>query len=120
AAYLELHIEQGPNLEALGARVGVVEGIVGVTWCDVTIDGQAAHAGGSPMHLRHDALVAAAELVSGVDRIARAAGAPTVGTVGRLFVEPNVINTIPGRIVMSADFRHSSGDTLDRLVTEFE
>nr|MDQ3045451.1 Zn-dependent hydrolase [Chloroflexota bacterium] len=120
AVYLELHIEQGPSLEALGAPIGIVDGIVGITWCDVIIEGQAAHAGASPMHLRHDALVAAADLVSGVDRIAREAGPPTVGTVGRLVVEPNVINTVPGKIVMSADFRNPSGDMLARLVGELE
>ena len=70
AAYLELHIEQGPVLEAAGQPVGVVGGIVGITWSEVTIRGQADHAGPSPMHLRHDALVAAAHIISRVERLA--------------------------------------------------
>ncbi|HEU5431296.1 MAG TPA: Zn-dependent hydrolase [Thermomicrobiales bacterium] len=115
AAYLELHIEQGPVLEAAGLPVGVVEGIVGIAWSDVTIDGHADHAGPSPMELRHDALAAAARMISGVEEIARETS-DAVGTVGRIQAEPNVINTIPGRVVMSADFRHPERDTLDALV----
>ncbi|HET7092541.1 MAG TPA: Zn-dependent hydrolase, partial [Thermomicrobiales bacterium] len=115
AAYLELHIEQGPALEAAGLPVGVVEGIVGIAWSNVVIDGHADHAGPSPMELRHDALAAAAVIISGVEEAARETS-DAVGTVGRIQAEPNVINTIPGRVVMSADFRHPERDTLDALV----
>ena len=119
AAYLELHVEQGPVLEDAGAPVGVVEGIVGITWSEIIADGRADHAGPSPMPLRRDALVAAARLIAGVDDIARAIDG-AVGTVGRIAAEPNVINTIPGRVTMSVDLRHPDASTLDTLVAGLE
>jgi len=117
AGYLELHIEQGPILESEEIPVGIVQGIVGITWLDICLTGRADHAGPSPMALRRDALVAAAKLVTGVDAIARATEG-AVGTVGRLNVEPNSINTIPGQVVMSVDFRHPSSDVLEALVQQ--
>jgi N-carbamoyl-L-amino-acid hydrolase len=119
AAYLELHVEQGPVLEDAGVPVGVVEGIVGITWSEVTADGRADHAGPSPMPLRRDALVAAARIIAGVDDIARTVEG-AVGTVGRIAAEPNVINTIPGRVTMSVDLRHPDPATLDRLFAGLE
>jgi N-carbamoyl-L-amino-acid hydrolase len=119
AAYLELHIEQGPVLEDAGLAVGVVEGIVGITWSEVTIEGRADHAGPSPMPLRRDALVAAARLIAGVDEMARSIEG-AVGTVGRIAAEPNVINTIPGKVTLSVDLRHPEAATLDRLVAGLE
>jgi N-carbamoyl-L-amino-acid hydrolase len=120
AAYLELHIEQGPVLEAAGVPVGIVEGIVGITWTEVRWSGQADHAGPSPMPLRKDALVAAAHLTAAVERIARETDAVAVGTVGRLQPEPNVINTIPGRVVMSVDFRHPDPVVLETMFVTME
>src|SRR5918993_871991 len=119
AAYLELHVEQGPVLEDAAVPIGVVEGIVGITWSEIIADGRADHAGPSPMPLRRDALVAAARLISGVDDIARAVDG-AVGTVGRIAAEPNVINTIPGKVTMSVDLRHPDAATLDRLVAGLE
>ena len=119
AAYLELHIEQGPVLEDAGVAVGVVEGIVGITWSEVTVSGHADHAGPSPMPLRHDALAAAARLISGVELFARE-NAGAVGTVGRIETEPNTINTIPGKAVFSVDFRHRDARTLNKLVARLE
>jgi beta-ureidopropionase / N-carbamoyl-L-amino-acid hydrolase len=115
AAYLELHIEQGPVLEDADIPVGIVEGIVGITWSEVTVIGHADHAGPSPMPLRKDALTAAAELITGVERYARETSG-AVGTCGRIVAEPNIINTIPGKVVFSADFRHQDPATLERLV----
>ena len=87
-AYLELHIEQGPALEAADLPVGIVEGVVGIIWSRVTITGQANHVGTTPMTLRHDALAAAAQLIAWVEARGReTAGA--VATVGRLTLEPN-------------------------------
>jgi N-carbamoyl-L-amino-acid hydrolase len=120
AAYLELHIEQGPVLEAAGAPVGVVGGIVGITWNEVTVQGQADHAGPSPMHLRHDALVAAAHIITGVERLAIDQDATAVSTVGRLAIAPNIINTIPGEAVFSVDFRHRDPAVLDAQVRNLE
>ncbi len=119
SAYLELHIEQGPVLEDADLPLGVVEGIVGITWIDVTLTGRADHAGPSPMPLRHDALAAAARLISGVEELSRGVSG-AVGTVGRLGVEPNAINTIPGRVVMSVDLRHPDRHALESLVAGLE
>lgn len=115
-AYLELHIEQGPVLERAGLPVGVVEGIIGDTWIDVAIHGRADHAGPTPMDMRHDALLAAALLIQGVNRIAREAGDPAVGTVGRLNVQPNIINTIPDLVKLVVDFRNLDSGRLDGMV----
>jgi beta-ureidopropionase / N-carbamoyl-L-amino-acid hydrolase len=116
AAYLELHIEQGPVLESLGLPAGVVGGIVGITWNDVTVTGQSDHAGPSPMHLRRDALVAAAEIILGVEAIATDRDETAVATVGRIAAQPNVINTIPGQVTFSVDFRHSDPAVLELQV----
>jgi N-carbamoyl-L-amino-acid hydrolase len=113
-AYLELHIEQGPFLEEEGLSVGVVEGIVAIAWSRLTIYGVQDHAGPTPMRIRHDALVAAAEVVTGVRRIARDLGGDVVTTVGNLTVHPNIVNAIPGKVTMSIDMRDSKSETLDR------
>ena len=116
--YLELHIEQGPVLEALGRPVGVVDGIVGITWSEVVIEGQPDHAGPSPMHLRRDALMAAAQLMLEIEQIAVRRDPTAVATVGRIAVEANVINTIPGRVTFSVDFRHQSPDILEAQIEQ--
>jgi len=104
-AYLELHIEQGPVLEEQRLPVGVVEGIVAIAWSRVTLTGVQDHAGPTPMRIRHDALVAAADIVSGVREIAKKIGGDMVSTVGRLDVSPNIPNAIPGRVSLSIDLR---------------
>jgi beta-ureidopropionase / N-carbamoyl-L-amino-acid hydrolase len=104
-AYLELHIEQGPILEEQHLSVGVVEGIVAISWSRLTLTGVQDHAGPTPMRIRHDALVAAAEIVRGVREIPRKIGGDMVSTVGRLDVTPNIPNAIPGRVTMSVDLR---------------
>ena len=103
-AYAELHIEQGPVLEAEGLPVGVVTAINGFSRLRVTLRGAAGHAGTVPMKLRRDALAATAECVLMVERIAR--GHPElVGTVGRLEVKPGAINVIPGEVMFTVDVR---------------
>jgi allantoate deiminase len=104
AAYLELHIEQGPVLEALGLPVGVVTAIAGATRLTVDVEGMAGHAGTVPMAGRSDALVVTAEAVLAVERICRAAG-DVVGTVGRVEVLPGAVNVIPGRARFTIDMR---------------
>jgi len=104
-AYLELHIEQGPILEEQQLSVGVVEGIVAISWSRLTLTGVQDHAGPTPMRIRHDALVAAAEIVRGVREIPRKIGGDMVSTVGRLEVAPNIPNAIPGRVSLSVDLR---------------
>ena len=113
-AYLELHIEQGPFLEEEGLTVGVVDGIVAIAWSRLTIHGVQDHAGPTPMRIRHDALVAAAEVVAGVREIAREIGGDLVTTVGNLTVHPNIPNAIPGKVTLSIDMRDPRGETLDR------
>jgi N-carbamoyl-L-amino-acid hydrolase len=119
-AYLELHIEQGPFLEEEGLSVGVVEGIVAIAWSRLTIHGVQDHAGPTPMRIRHDALVAAAEVVSGVRRIAREMGGDLVTTVGNVVVAPNIVNAIPGRVTLSIDMRDPQDATLDRARAKLE
>lgn len=116
-AYLELHIEQGPFLEQEGLSVGIVEGIVAISWSRLSLRGIQDHAGPTPMRVRHDALVAAAEVVSGVRRIARDIGGEFVATVGALSVSPNIVNAIPGHVTLSIDVRDPNAATLDRART---
>jgi len=120
-AYLELHIEQGPLLEEGGYSVGVVEGIVAISWSRVTIRGTQDHAGPTPMRTRHDALVAAADVVAGVRRLARdIVGGDMVATVGQLSVAPNIVNAIPGTVTLSVDLRDPSDSALDRALPMLE
>ncbi len=110
--FVELHIEQGPVLEAEGIPVAVVEGITGQTRLNLRFTGQANHAGTTPMHLRHDALAAAAEWITKVEKQIRKAAATTdpgiVATVGRIIVEPNAGNVIAGSAEVSFEIRYGS------------
>ncbi len=117
-AYLELHIEQGPVLDDLDRAIGIVEGILGITWIDIVITGRSAHAGPTPMALRQDGLVAAADVIQAVRDIGEGAGSPCVGTVGRLDVEPNIVNTIPGAVRLGADLRSPTHDHLETMVAD--
>jgi N-carbamoyl-L-amino-acid hydrolase len=119
-AYLELHIEQGPFLEEARLSVGVVDGIVGIAWSRVTLHGSQDHAGPTPMRTRHDALVAAADVVHAVRRIPLTTGRDMVGTVGWLDVQPNIVNAIPGKVVLTTDLRAPDDADLDRAVGELE
>jgi allantoate deiminase len=104
AAFVEAHIEQGPTLEAEGLPLGVVTAINGATRLEVVVDGVAGHAGATPMHLRHDALAAAAEIMLAVEE--RACREPDlVATVGRLEAWPGATNVIPGHVQFSIDLR---------------
>jgi N-carbamoyl-L-amino-acid hydrolase len=105
AAYLELHIEQGGILEAEKFDVGVVAGIVGINWWDVTIEGFANHAGTTPMNNRQDALLAAAKFIEAVNRVVTSIPGRQVGTVGRIQALPGAPNVIPGKVVLSLELR---------------
>jgi N-carbamoyl-L-amino-acid hydrolase len=104
-AFVELHIEQGAVLDEGGIDIGVVEGIVGIRWWDVTIEGVANHAGTTPMNRRRDALLSAAELALAVNRVATTIPGRQVATVGRIRAEPGAPNVIPGKVVMSLEIR---------------
>jgi N-carbamoyl-L-amino-acid hydrolase len=105
AAFVELHIEQGAILDEANVDIGVVEGIVGIHWWDVTIDGVANHAGTTPMNRRRDALLSAAELALAVNRVATSIPGRQVATVGKIRAEPGAPNVIPGRVVLSLEIR---------------
>jgi len=105
SAYLELHIEQGGILHAEKTDIGVVEGIVGINWWDVTIEGFANHAGTTPMNRRRDAMLAAARYVDAVNRVAISIEGRQVATVGRMQPFPGAYNVIPGKVVTSLEIR---------------
>jgi len=103
--YVELHIEQGPILEAENIQIGVVESLQGISWQQVTIQGNANHAGTTPTHLRHDAGLVAASIVTFLRELALSSGGSTLATVGCLSIQPNVINVIPRRATLTVDLR---------------
>lgn len=116
-AYFEAHIEQGPILEDTDTTIGVVIGALGQKWFDLTLTGVEAHAGPTPMNLRKDALLGAAELVQAINRIASDHQPNARGTVGCLEVHPGSRNVIPGQVRMTVDLRHLEPAQLDAMVT---
>jgi len=114
-AYLELHIEQGGILEAEKVDIGVVEGIVGINWWDVTIEGFANHAGTTPMNKRQDALLAAAKFIDAVNRVVTGVPGRQVGTVGRIQALPGAPNVIPGKVVLSLELRDLDAAKINML-----
>jgi allantoate deiminase len=113
-AYLEFHIEQGPVLESLGQGLGVVEAIVGQTRMEFVFLGRANHAGTTPMHLRHDAIAAAAEWIVAVEHTANSHPG-LVATVGQIEANPGATNVIAGEVRMTLDLRHRSDDVRGRV-----
>jgi beta-ureidopropionase / N-carbamoyl-L-amino-acid hydrolase len=118
-AYLELHIEQGPILEAKAKRIGLVTSIAAPSRFKVIFTGQADHSGTTPMEMRKDALVAAAQLIEFVEKICRKFSSMekgrVVGTVGAMKIEPGVINAVPGRAELSIDIRSTSAQAKDKV-----
>lgn len=117
-AYFEAHIEQGPILEAEEKTIGVVTGAQGQRWYEVTVVGQEAHAGPTPMARRRDALVGAARMVQAVNRIGLENQPNACATVGFLQVSPNSRNVIPGRVFFTIDFRHPQDEVLTKMDRE--
>lgn len=120
-AFVELHIEQGPVLENENIHIGVVEGVQGISWTKVTIEGQSNHAGTTPMHLRKDAGLAAAKLTVAVREITDTVGEGQVGTVGVITPRPNLVNVVPGKVSMTVDLRNIDNEKLktsEILLTE--
>jgi N-carbamoyl-L-amino-acid hydrolase len=120
AAFVELHIEQGAILDESGIDIGVVEGIVGIRWWDVTVEGVANHAGTTPMNRRRDALVTAAELTLAANRIASTTPGTQVATVGRIGAEPGAPNVIPGRVTLSLEIRDLAADKMASVFRAIE
>ncbi len=118
SAMFELHIEQGPILEDEGRMIGVVQGVQGIRWYEVTVAGEAAHTGTTPMKLRKNALLGAARLIERIDAIAREHAPDAVGAVGLIENKPNSRNVIPGEVFFSVDFRHPDEKVLDAMEAE--
>ncbi len=119
-AFIELHIEQGAILHEQGIDIGVVEGIVGINWWEVTVEGFANHAGTTPMNRRQDAMLAAAHLTVAVNQVVTGEPGAQVGTVGRINAEPGAPNVIPGRVTMSLEIRDLSAAKIDSLFRMIE
>ena len=117
-AYFELHIEQGPVLEAENKTIGVVTGVQGQCWYNVTVTGRESHAGSTPMHLRQDAMVACARMVEATNKIALNHAPLAVSTVGLVEVKPNSRNVIPGSVFFSVDLRHPNDTVLFEMDKE--
>lgn len=120
ACYIELHIEQGGLLEKAGRQIGVVEGIVGLRWSEVTITGMSNHAGATPMDQRQDAMLAAAKFTIAVNDAVRGEPGRQVATVGRVNVTPNTTNVIPGEVVLTVDLRDLDAAKITRFQATFE
>ncbi|MFM8566266.1 MAG: Zn-dependent hydrolase [Gemmatimonadota bacterium] len=120
ACYLELHIEQGGNLDRSGTPIGVVLGIVGLKWFEVTIDGFANHAGATPMDQRQDAMLAAAKFTIAVNEAIRSEPGRQVATVGRVVALPNTRNVIAGQVQLTVDLRDLDAAKVARFAARFQ
>jgi allantoate deiminase len=118
--WIELHIEQGRVLQDNRYRLGVVRAIAGYVHGDIVIEGRADHAGATPMGMRRDSAVAAAQTILELERLADAAGSSTVGTVGEIEVHPGLINAIPGRTRISLDVRGPDDAAVRGVVSDID
>ncbi|WP_417280426.1 Zn-dependent hydrolase [Celeribacter sp.] len=114
SAYVELHIEQGPVLEAEDLDIGVVTGVQGISWSEFTISGQACHAGTTPMAMRHDAGIVAVGIALEARAIAQEFGTPQVATVGRMHFAPDLVNVVPEEARLTVDLRNTSEEVLKK------
>ncbi len=114
--FVEVHIEQGKQLEKRDLPVGVVTGIAGPCWLEVAFYGAAGHAGNTPMNDRSDALIAASQFIQQVERLPRETSPTAVATVGKMQVHPNGINVIPGKVTLTVDIRDIHKETRDLLI----
>jgi N-carbamoyl-L-amino-acid hydrolase len=119
SAFFELHIEQGPILEAEDREIGIVTGVQGMRWYEVTVTGESAHTGATPMRLRKNALLGAARLVDCINAIAEGHAPSALGAVGLMEVRPNSRNVVPGEVFFCVDLRHPDAAVLDQLEAEY-
>jgi len=117
-AFVELHIEQGPLLEAQGVRFGAVTGVQGISWQEVLIEGQSNHAGTTPMSLRHDPAFVAAKITVFLRELAERLGGHQVCTVGKIDIHPNLINVVPKSALLTLDIRNTDELILQRAESE--
>ena len=118
-AMFELHIEQGPILEAEEKMIGVVTGVQGARWYEVTVKGQESHTGATPMGIRRNALLGAARMIEAIDQIGMK-HLPGVASVGLLENRPNSRNVVPGEVFFSVDLRHPDENVLDLMEKEYQ
>ena len=119
-AYFEAHIEQGPILEDEERVIGVVGGVQGLRWYEITLTGQEAHAGPTPMPSRRDALLGAARIVAAVNSIGHEHLPGACATVGLMQVHPNSRNVIPGQVFLTVDLRHPEAEILNTMGTALQ
>ncbi|BCO26638.1 N-carbamoyl-L-amino-acid hydrolase [Rhodoferax lithotrophicus] len=117
-SYVELHIEQGPVLEQMGLQIGVVEGVQGISWTEFTVQGQSNHAGTTPMALRHDAALVAAQVAVFVRELSQRLGGRQLATVGALRLSPNLVNVIAQQAVFTVDLRNTNSAALAQAERE--
>jgi len=120
AAFLELHIEQGGNLDREKIQIGVVEGIVAIEWWQFTFKGTANHAGTTPMNMRKDALLPAAEFILAVNKIVKSYEGAQVGTVGKIEAFPGAGNVIPGEVKLNLELRDLSSEKIWKIYSQIE
>ena len=118
--YLELHVEQGPRLHAEGVSIGIVEGVQGLAWWSGEYYGESNHAGSTPMEMRKDTLLAAAELALEAEKLALRLGRGSVATMGRIAPRPDIINIVPGKCSFTLDFRQFDGELFEEGKREVE
>ena len=118
-AMFELHIEQGPILEAEGKTIGVVTGVQGMRWYEVTVKGQESHTGATPMGLRRNALLGAARMIEAIHQVGMA-NLPGVASVGLIENRPNSRNVVPGEVFFTVDLRHPDEAVLDRMEAQYQ
>jgi beta-ureidopropionase / N-carbamoyl-L-amino-acid hydrolase len=119
-AWVELHIEQGGMLEKEKIEIGVVEGIVGIVHWEVTVEGFANHAGATPMNMRQDALLAASKFIIAVNEVITRVKGTQVGTIGKIAVQPDAYNVIPGNVVLGLEIRDLDATKIEFLFNEIE
>ena len=118
--YLELHVEQGPRLQAEGVSIGIVEGVQGLAWWTGEYYGESNHAGSTPMEMRKDTLLAVAELALEAEKLALSLGRGSVATMGRIAPRPDIINIVPGKCSFTLDFRQFDGELFEEGKREVE
>ncbi|WP_085507078.1 Zn-dependent hydrolase [Thalassobacillus devorans] len=114
-SFVELHIEQGPVLEDENKQIGIVEGVQGISWMEVTVTGEADHAGPTPMHLRKDALMAAAEIMHHLEKVA---DTEVTVTIGKISASPDTVNCVPGEVYFTVDIRSTDDSLREEAVAE--
>ncbi len=118
-AMFELHIEQGPILEAESKMIGVVTGVQGMRWYEVTVKGQESHTGATPMGLRKNALLGASRMIEAIHQVGLR-HLPGVASVGLIENRPNSRNVVPGEVFFTVDLRHPDESVLDRMEKEYQ